>query len=220
MARSPKKLNVQLGRITEPPDDQKKAISHYAEFVGQSAIHWNTLHLKYQLLFCGFIDPGNRDVGCALWNAAKSDSLQRDMLLAIAKIKVTDKKIFEGLKWSCSQAKELSNYRNPFIHAAPFLDISGKKPKIMFVDSISLKQVTYIKNDWLPLGKKFLADLRKLERYVGALQMCLIYDLPLKQPRRPSLRSIGNLRAINAQNSLAHRKPTRARRPSKRRGKP
>jgi hypothetical protein len=156
------------------------AFEEYQLAVGKVAHAWNVLHESLGVLFVtvsaadmfrAWVEPR---VALAIWYAAKSDRIQRDMLRAAVNAnpgrweKVP--KALDDLKWLLDRCDELAERRNDAVHAPCSIYIGGNHPPEMGpayfaaqnprAKSLSTKNL---------MGKQLLVEFDWCERYAQTL---------------------------------------------------
>jgi hypothetical protein len=104
--------------MTEENWHGKDIKDEHAKAIGRIAYAWNELHEHLSEIF-GLLFA-REDYGLALtaWHALATDAGQRDMLKAVAKVKLSaDSKAYQELKWALKKIKEpLALQRNTGVH--------------------------------------------------------------------------------------------------------
>jgi hypothetical protein len=104
--------------MTEKDWHGKEIKDEHAKAIGRIAYAWNELHEHLSEVF-GLLFA-REDYGLALtaWHALATDAGQRDMLKAVAKVKLgSDSKAYHELKWALKKIKEpLAKQRNTGVH--------------------------------------------------------------------------------------------------------
>jgi hypothetical protein len=152
------------------------AFGEYQLAVGKVAHAWNVLHESLGVLFVtvsaadkvpAWAEPR---VALAIWYAAKSDRVQRDMLRAAvnANSRRWEKlpKALDDLKWLLDRCDELAEHRNNAVHAPCAVYIGGNDPPEMG-PAYFAAQNPRAKN---LVGKELLVEFAWCERYAQTLR--------------------------------------------------
>ncbi|WP_146030150.1 hypothetical protein [Methylocella silvestris] len=108
----------------EPPEEMRSAYREHSERIGMAIAAWNDLHANLYIVFWSIIglheDPRNDTFALSLWHAARSERVQRKMLLETAKLKLPkrDEYASREIPWILQQVDILSGYRNILAHTA------------------------------------------------------------------------------------------------------
>jgi len=114
---------VRTPKLLHTESFTSKKFRPYALAIGQLALAWNDLHEGFAILFWDVL----RDfpTANAVWNSARFDRAQRDMLRASVAVLPADRRAkfprFVGdIEWALSQADKIEDSRNDAIHAPLF----------------------------------------------------------------------------------------------------
>lgn len=197
-----------------PSDFASKATKAHAQLVGEVVWGWNALHMSYALLFIALMEDYWK--ASTIWNAAVSDSVQRDMLYALAESGPQSRTVRSGARWALKQTGKFAKYRNDLVHGIMGFAITDKGVEV---------RMGYFGNPWArierhhkdglslkPIMTALRGDLMQLADYVHRLTLCA-YDEQLPSPRRPSLRIP---RLEQGQRSQDRAQPPKPRRPPQR----
>jgi hypothetical protein len=117
-------------RNVVPPDDElNAAFTPYIVAVGEVVNSWNKLQEQLNLVFVA-ISGMPKDMATSIWHSLRSDSLQRDMLLAAIAAIPQDGRlaiILSNLTTLVKHANELAPDRNNAIHAPVSLALDNGK---------------------------------------------------------------------------------------------
>ena len=194
-----------------------KAIKTHTRLVGEMVWAWNGLHQSFSYLFGLIVQSSDPSIGEAIWAALKSDSSQRDVLLASSKLRHGDKSAFgRRMRWAVNITEKLSVYRNDLVHT-PMSGIAlGPRGLVTVVSShaISPARVHRLSRaDTFKLLRTLRGDLVQLRNYVWDLgQRLYPYAIPMigSWPDRPPLRTLKEFPLKDP--SCAHRKTIKRRR--------
>jgi hypothetical protein len=157
------------------------AFGEYQLAVGKVAHAWNVLHESLGVLFVtvtaadkvpAWAEPR---VALAIWYAAKSDRVQRDMLRAAVNANSGRwerlPKALDDLKWLLDRCDELAEHRNNAVHAPCAVYIGGNDPPEMgpayFAAQNPRAKNLSAKN---LMGKQLLVEFDWCERYAQTLR--------------------------------------------------
>jgi hypothetical protein len=122
----------------------QKIFRPYALALGQMNMAWNDLHLSLCQLFCTLMGGGDIGKFLAIWSNIPQDRVQRDVLLAVAKLdhnvmRAPDNKLLKSIEWICSTTTAHEDYRNDIIHS-PLMAHGIAKPAIVPVTGLRHKR--------------------------------------------------------------------------------
>jgi hypothetical protein len=108
----------------------------YATALGQLALAWNGLHERLAFLFCMVMGGGQVNHFFAVWYAVKNDRAQRDMLLASAKVDISNlsswsPKMLDEITWIYGKCNEVEEVRNNALHSPLILMRRGPDERIV-----------------------------------------------------------------------------------------
>jgi hypothetical protein len=184
--------------LRKVPFARNRSVSTYSETVGQLVFASNSLHAAFAAIF-GFLLAEiaeyrwtGHDVGKAIWNALRSDDLQRSILLAVTRTRMEGRqRLFKSLIWAIQQAGNVSEYRNDAVHT-PFVLVRGDGPWKLEPDNSAGQPSRVQKLNRVGHQKLFRyarGDLVQLTIYLEAIYERLIDRTTTPLPRRPTLRS-------------------------------
>ena len=196
----------------------RPAIKKHATKIGEIAWAWNSLHSQFLYLFMVLADPNDGRVGLTIWHSISSDKGQREMLVDLAKYRLSKKpKLLSSLIWATNNAGELSGLRNAFVHAPVSYKMGPDGNIDAMVHSLTATPKHVIKLgsvDMRKLYRLLRGDLIHLDQYLTGLYFCLTREQLYSLPKRPSLLSPALFRQSNSQKHHHRRKPAHRPRPS------
>jgi hypothetical protein len=169
----------------------KKPVEKISTPIGELVWASNAANGAFLLLFCEIVNPKDDRVGISIWHALKSDSAQRDVLLAAA-LATAKYSIASRVKWAMQKAGKLSSIRNDAVHTTIMFDYKrAMKPKIVdvFVAEVRRRRMSSHSN----IARVFRTaknDFVQLTFYVTSLLRVMQDDTDSEPwPNRPKLRS-------------------------------
>lgn len=84
--------------------------------IGYVSWAWNALHADLCDLFLGVLRANSPEPFRSIWHAIRSDSGQRDVLLAAAESSVKDKECLAEIRWLVTEVDNLAAIRNDTAH--------------------------------------------------------------------------------------------------------
>jgi hypothetical protein len=167
-----------------------KAFQPYVIALGQLALAWNDLHLSLAMLFCHAMGGGFVNHFLAVWNSAKFDRAQREMLLAAVKAQLDlhplHSKMNEDITWICQQADRLEDGRNDAIHSPLWATPLGAGTSIRPVAGLGNVRATKLLNENLLAEFRWCRDLATVLRNF-AMQIDAALSGRASWPARPKL---------------------------------
>ncbi len=190
-------------------------IQRYSKEVGEVAVAWNSFHFLLQCIFCALVERENMAPGVAIWNAIKADALQRDLLVALAKTRLTsNSRLFKNIIWVTAQATELAKFRNDAIHMpVETPEVSRDVVPWHIARPASMERVT--KHGYKKLFRTLVGDLNQLYVYSVYLNEVLAgRGNELASLRRPLLRCSQLFQEKSRKSGPRRQKPRRRRQPN------
>jgi hypothetical protein len=198
-------------RLTMPPD-VRRAWSIHARQAGEVITACNDLHASCFDLFAILLDhPDDLSVPHAVWHSVRSDSDQREMLLALAgAIYAHNSPEYEEIKWLKRKAYKMASFRNDPAHT-PISFTLIKVGKLRAVPNPFIAQEQRLKRltdkplhfNW----KLIRDDMHLLARFVQYAALAVRFPGQSPWPRRPVLRSLPESDPKKGQTNPARGKP-------------
>jgi hypothetical protein len=171
--------------------DFNRPVRAHAIVTGELVWASNFAHAAFCMIFAHLVDAQDWRVGTAIWNALRSDSTQRDVLMALSEV-VLKPKDFKRVKWAVETAGKLSKTRNDAVHA-PVVFMATSKGLGLTPDHHSTPKP---RRDRL-LGSPNMhrdfrtakGDLIAIGSYATAILSKLIIGSSMPWPERPLIRS-------------------------------
>jgi hypothetical protein len=168
----------------------------HIQHVGEITFAWTQLH---SALFAIFNSLFHQDGGAAygIWHCIRNDSAQRDMLLAAAEARLTNKKtLLNQVRWIARCAEVLGGLRNDLAHTGIAVDVDLDDLTLFLrpdpgARAASIARLTQLNDS--KLWDKVVGDLRALDSYARYLSLRIRGgDKPISGswPRRPQLQSL------------------------------
>ncbi len=186
------------------PRSTQPLIKRHASMIGEIAWAWNSMHSRFLQLFCLLVDKDHDEAGAAIWHSQASDRGQREMLLALAKYRLTGHPdLLTELTWVSKAASDLSGPRNAFVHAPMKFEIDDKDRAVVAVDAqLTTPRYAAKLNNLSDLYRKVRGDLIAVDVYITAIALEYVarsyVGIQKTLPKRPLLQSTPEAAAVSS----------------------
>jgi hypothetical protein len=170
----------------------RKPSARYAKAIGELVWASNFAHGAFRFLFCSLLKSENDLAGDDIWHALKSDSSQRDILLASAHYANISPGVYNRIVWIHRMAGKLATIRNDAVHTEMFFrtDSDGgliDEPPMVMANPARRKRLD--KNPkLLEIFNRARGDFIQLGAYAFLIGHSIQYE-GASWPRKPRLLS-------------------------------
>lgn len=189
------------------------AIERYAKLTGEISFASNALSIALSWIFDAMLESAPiKTVSIAVWNSIRTDSGQREALLAAAQARLaSDSRLLSEISWLLKSAEKISTFRNDAIHTPTgFLPtISWRSGAILPDESAPPARAQRLKRHGPErLFKLVRGDFNVLTAFAYRLYgIAKSYGLRRSWPKRPKLLSPELLAQTSTLNTRQSRRP-------------
>jgi len=185
---------------TEPKFHGQELKDKHAVAIGRIAMAWNELHENLAEFFGQLFEEADYGLALTSWHALVSDNAQREMLRAVAEVKLgNESKAYKELYWSLKQIKkQISNLRNTGVHMPlmSFTDLASddRTHQILPLSMFGNRKAIAMETSGKDILKEY-ADYERQIRNIGSYCFAIMFNVsprragPEKWPGRPNLDS-------------------------------
>jgi len=176
-------------------NDIKRPVRSFSIATGELLWASNQLHTAFAVVFAVLVSKDDPGIGFSIWHTVPSDSVQRQLLAAVADVKFKkNSKMHAHLTWAKEKADKLATIRNDAAHMSTAFRTDGS-PWLLVADAVGNSPTRSRRLEGLSdLQRHFRtakSDLVQLSGFVYALFFRIVTPAASHPwPKKPALRAV------------------------------